>query len=335
MRFSASSRAVSIRIGTPEAERMPRTRSKPVSPGIMTSRISRSKLSPPSLALASAAVSAVVTRYPSASRKRSKRSRMRRSSSTTKRCGAVSDRAESARTMVSNDLSPAQAAVAIGPRDQIKHRFAMPAIDHRCEKPSPRVMAAGGFRQRAEDALRLQPRQPHREGLALRRDEEQTLAPIVLARLLNHITLLDQLAKHAAERLFGNAQQLEQLGNLHARIAVDEMHNSVMRAAEAEFGQDLVGIADEVAIREKKEFNDIPDGFTGLPRFAGFRLGGSARGERIYVSHIDIFRFDCYQWQCFRERIVRVPARRPRTPAQSRARTYREFRADAKRPGRP
>ena len=62
MRFSASSYEVSIRIGTPEPLRMARTSSKPFSPGIITSRISRSKLSPPSLPRASAAVSAVVTR---------------------------------------------------------------------------------------------------------------------------------------------------------------------------------------------------------------------------------------------------------------------------------
>ena len=46
MRLSASSRAVSIRIGTPEVSRSERAKSKPVSPGIITSRISRSKLRP-------------------------------------------------------------------------------------------------------------------------------------------------------------------------------------------------------------------------------------------------------------------------------------------------
>ena len=62
MRLCASSRAVSMTIGTLEDARRSRARSKPVSPGIMTSRISRSKRRPASLARASAAVSAVVTR---------------------------------------------------------------------------------------------------------------------------------------------------------------------------------------------------------------------------------------------------------------------------------
>ena len=55
MRLSAPSRAVSIRIGTLEVVRIDLANSKPVSPGIITSRISRSKLRPLSLARAVAA----------------------------------------------------------------------------------------------------------------------------------------------------------------------------------------------------------------------------------------------------------------------------------------
>ena len=62
MRASASWRAVSMMIGTVDDFRMKRARSKPVSPGIMTSRISRSKCSPSSFARASLALIAVVTR---------------------------------------------------------------------------------------------------------------------------------------------------------------------------------------------------------------------------------------------------------------------------------
>ena len=62
MRLCASSRAVSIRIGTVDEARMARARSKPFSPGIMTSSTSRSNFRPASLARASFAVSAVETR---------------------------------------------------------------------------------------------------------------------------------------------------------------------------------------------------------------------------------------------------------------------------------
>ena len=59
---SASCRAVSITIGTEDEVRMKRARSKPVSPGIMTSRIKRSKCRPKSLERASLALAAVETR---------------------------------------------------------------------------------------------------------------------------------------------------------------------------------------------------------------------------------------------------------------------------------
>jgi len=53
MRLSAASRAVSIRIGTLDVPRSDFAKSKPFSPGIITSRMSRSKLRPLSLARAS------------------------------------------------------------------------------------------------------------------------------------------------------------------------------------------------------------------------------------------------------------------------------------------
>src|SRR5216683_5580513 len=188
MRLCASTRAVSMMIGTFEDARKSRARLKPVSPGIMTSRISRSKLSPPSLARASAAVSAVVTRKPSANRKRSKRSRIRRSSSTTRRCGAASDGAESARAMVRLDpRSAAQAPDAVGARDQAQHGLALLGLDHGRKKSPHGLMGAGRVAERAQDPLGLQLRQPHGKRLALGRDEEQAQPKIVLEGLLQHV----------------------------------------------------------------------------------------------------------------------------------------------------
>ena len=53
-------------------------------------------------------------------------------------------------------------------------------------------------------------------------------------------------------------------------MAVDEMQHAVMRAAEAEFGERLVGIADEVAIGEEQQFDQVPD------RLAGGRAGAAS-----------------------------------------------------------
>ena len=137
-------------------------------------------------------------------------------------------------------------------------------------RPSASIMAARKRRaviagagtelgERAGDPLGLQAGKLHRQRLALRRDVEQPLAAVVRALLLHHVALVDQLLEHAAERLLGDLQDVEQVGDLHARIAVDEMQHAVVRAAEAELGQHLVGVADEVAVGEEQELDEVPD----------------------------------------------------------------------------
>src|ERR1700716_843577 len=49
---------------------------------------------------------------------------------------------------------------------------------------------------------------------ALGGDEQQPLAAIVGALLLQHIALVDELLEHAPERLLGDLQDVEQLGHL-------------------------------------------------------------------------------------------------------------------------
>ena len=114
-------------------------------------------------------------------------------------------------------------------------------------------------RKRARDARGLQPGELHGQRLALGGDVEQPLAAVVGALLLQHIALVDQLLEHAPERLLGDLQDVEQFGDLHAGIAVDEMQHPVMRAAEAELRQHVVGIADEIAIGEEQKLDDVPD----------------------------------------------------------------------------
>jgi len=79
------------------------------------------------------------------------------------------------------------------------------------------------------------------------------------ALLLQHVTLVDQLLEYAAERLLRDLENVQQLGDLHAGVAVDEMQDPVMRAAEPEFGQHVIGIADEVAIGKEQQLNNVPD----------------------------------------------------------------------------
>ena len=111
------------------------------------------------------------------------------------------------------------------------------------------------------------------QGFALGGGEKKTLPAIGVAGLLHDVALVHQLLQHAAERLLGDAQHLEQVGDLQPRIAADEMHHAVMGAAEAERLQHMVGVADEIAIGEKQQLDDVP------ARLAGPAGGGPAASE--------------------------------------------------------
>ena len=80
-------------------------------------------------------------------------------------------------------------------------------------------------------------------------------------------------------------------------IAIDEMQHPMMGAAEAQFEQHLVRIADEIAIGKKQQLDDVPDRVRGRYRRRTGRCAiGHTRAGRgdiihIYVSHVDIFWF--------------------------------------------
>src|ERR1700690_491361 len=77
------------------------------------------------------------------------------------------------------------------------------------------------------------------------------------------------------------------------------MHHPMMRPAEAEHLQLMVGIADEVAVREKQQLDDIPAQIAlpkvRRPRLGGARIGGGVGVRELYVSHIDVPWFECYK----------------------------------------
>src|SRR4051812_23754553 len=112
----------------------------------------------------------------------------------------------------------------MGARDLPQSAVAVFGIDHRSEKP-PRSLASARAKlaKRARDAFGLQQRQFERESLALGCDEQQALPAVLGPFALNHVTLIDELFEHAPERLLGDAQDIEQLRDFHARIAIDEV----------------------------------------------------------------------------------------------------------------
>src|SRR4051794_15702711 len=168
---------------------------------------------------------------------------MRRSSSTTSRCGALSDSATAGPGMIPPVKASARLSRAAGAADEAQHALAAIVVDHRGEERARAfVRVRAELRERARDALGLQAGELHRELLAFRRDEKQPMAPIVGPLLLDDIALVDELLEHAAERLLGDAQDVEQVGHLHARVPVDEMQHPMMRPSKSEFLQNVVRI---------------------------------------------------------------------------------------------
>src|SRR5665647_3334882 len=162
----------------------------------------------------------VAARMRSISRSRPAR-RMRRSSSTTSRCDASS--ASVAGSIIGRASTP-RFRRAVGTRDQAQHALAIIEVDHGGQKMPCRVVRPGSkFGNGAIDARGLQAGELERQRLALRRHVEQPLSAILRAFLLHHIALIDHLLEHAAERLLSDVEDVEQVGDLHAGIAVDEM----------------------------------------------------------------------------------------------------------------
>src|SRR6185295_1004215 len=155
---------------------------------------------------------------------------MRRSSSTTSRCGASSASASATSAMVPPSALPAR---TVGPTDEAQDLVAAFGIDHGGEECARRLVcmrAEAG--ERARDPLSLQPGKLHGELFALRRGEKEAVTPVVRALLLHHVILVHQLLEHAAERLLGDAQDLGKVRYLHAGVAIDEMQHPMMRPAE-------------------------------------------------------------------------------------------------------
>ena len=79
-----------------------------------------------------------------------------------------------------------------------------------------------------------------------------------------------------------------------------------MGAPEAELGQDVIGVADEVAVGEEQELDDVPNGVGVACRGVARRRGGrTVDGWKIYVSHIDIFPAGRYRKGASRRRDFR------------------------------
>ena len=113
-------------------------------------------------------------------------------------------------------------------------------------------------RHRAIDARRLQICELRYQRVALCGGEKKALAAVVVAALLHDVAFIEQLLENAAKRLLGDAQDVQKIGDLQTRVTADEVHDAMMRAAEAERGQNVIGIADKIPVGEEQQLDDVP-----------------------------------------------------------------------------
>ena len=152
---------------------------------------------------------------------------------------------------------------AISPRNQAEHAITVVEIDHRGKKPASSLVRVGTeLAKCAADSLRLQSCKLESQSLAFRRRIQQTLSAVFRALLLRNVSLVDQLLEHATERLFCDVEDLKQVGNFDARVAVDEMEHPMVRATEAQLKEHLIRITDEIAVGKKQKFDDVPYGLS-------------------------------------------------------------------------
>lgn len=152
--------------------------------------------------------------------------------------------------------------------------------------------------QRSVDTGGLQAGQLCDKGLAFGRGEKKTLPAVRIPSLLDNIAFVQKLLEDPPQRLLGDPEHIQQVGDLQPWIAGHEVDYPVVSPAEAEFLQNMVGIADKVPIGEKQKLNDVPPLVSGCrgSRSSAFRGGlPCAWRVEIYVSHVDIFRVQCYK----------------------------------------
>ena len=118
------------------------------------------------------------------------------------------------------------------------------------------------FTECTANSLRLQSRELKSESFAFPCRIQQALSTIFRALFLRNVPLINQLFEYSTERLFCDVEDLKQVGNLYARIAIDEMKHAMVRATEAQLQEHFIRIADEIAIGKEQKLDDVPDGLS-------------------------------------------------------------------------
>lgn len=149
-------------------------------------------------------------------------------------------------------------------------------------------------------ALGLQGGQPDRQIVTLCRGVKEPLTPVDRSGPLLYEILIDKLLQDTPKTLLGNAQNAEQIRHHDAGVAIHEVKHAVVSPPKTEFGQLVIRIGGKIAISEKKQLDQVI--WKGFLHTWGALIHRGAiwtdhvicKLFEIYVSHIDLFRADCY-----------------------------------------
>ena len=107
------------------------------------------------------------------------------------------------------------------------------SIIRRRNRSAPAALRRRQLGERRGDAPLLRVAQAERQRASGLGRVEQALAAVDRARPLLDEAGVDELLQHAAEALLGDLEDVEQVGDADAGMAVDEVDDAVMGAAEA------------------------------------------------------------------------------------------------------
>ena len=133
--------------------------------------------------------------------------------------------------------------------------------------------ALGKLPEHKRKPPRLQQGDVKRKSLPARGWKHVALAAVVHAWARFDIVPADQFLEDAIETLLGDLQNVQQFGDGEARTPGDKMQHPVMRPAKSKGREQMIGVADKIAIGKKHELDQFEH------RRAGF---GGARERRLF-----------------------------------------------------
>jgi hypothetical protein len=131
-------------------------------------------------------------------------------------------------------------------------------VDHGEEKVDRlRARARRTLPEHPREPSRLQVGDIERKSLSPRGWKQLALAAVLQAWACFDIVPADQFLEDAIETLLGDLQNVQQFGDRESRTPGDKMQHPVMRPAKPKRNEEMIGIADKIAIGEEHELDQF------------------------------------------------------------------------------